>query len=259
MNLTPFGKSIPMMLALLGVSLSSRAQTPEAIVQKMETLYKNVTTYECTFTMKKTSMGVKGKLMTLNSVNRFKYKTPNLYYLELKLTGDGRTITQVSNSDGKVQYLAIVEQKIYQKTEAPKRTRTPIGLFRSMMPDLRVSDVKMKPATQINGKAVYVIEVTQKMPMPDQKDAKPTLLYIDKASNTLVKAVSSSPLKGTMELMLTNQSVNPNFPASAFAYKPAADAKDISKQPRPGLPSGGRIGGANAPTPNTPVPVPPKK
>ncbi len=237
MNVLRMGSTALFGLALGGASLASRAQKPEEIVTKMEAIYKTAKTYECTFTMHQVGKTPDGKQMVMHSVNRYKYRAPSQFYLELKPTSNGRTITQVSNSDGKSLYVYIVERKLYRKNPAPKTTRPPIALFRSMMPEPSEVTLKMKPAATLNNRAVYVIEATPKDVMKEGKELKPMYLYIDKANLTLLKFASSSKDR-TSELMITSQSVNPAFSANAFDYKLPAGAKEFVAPPRPSTPGG---------------------
>ena len=258
MNAFRIRRVTPLFVALLGTTFSTFAAptpaqppktsknpvpTPQEIVQKMETIYKTVKSYECAFTLKKNGTSSGGKPIVIESTNRYKYKAPNLFYIELKLQGRARPVTEISVSDGKSMIVDFPELKVFQKRVAPKTAKIPYGFFQSMMPETKGVALKMKPGVAVNGKATYVIEI----PAP-VKDGPVQTLYIDKTANTLLKFTSVNG-QNSQELVMTSQSVNPTFTAATFDYKPAADAKErpaAAPRTKPLAPQGN--------LPKTPIP-----
>ena len=230
---------------------AAKAQTPEAIVKKVDSAYRNAKTFDCSFSMKQSVRTTEpGKSVILNSQNRYKYHGPSQFYLELKANPTGRTITQISVSNGKTLYVYVPERKLYKKGAAPASVRTPFGLFRSMIPDPKKNKLTMKAATTINGKAVYVIDVSSLAePKPGQPKVAATL-YIDKTTSALLR-FSSTGGSRSLEMTVAAIDFKPNFPASAFEFTPPSEAKEFTGAPM--TPTVPRKTPKNDGAPNAPV------
>lgn len=243
-------------LALPGVRV--RADEAQDTLKKMGDLYRNAKSFDGILTVKQNGKGQDGKPVTLTTVQSVKYKSPNIFHVELKFNGTGAAAkangqTEIINCDGKTLYQYSPAKKQYMKSPAPPNVPFPqlLQLMRlQVVPGPTTPGAKMLPPATIAGRPALVVEVrppANSLPaqMPAADKAKIAFVFrIEKGTYHLIQLVMNLGA-GVNDVNFGPHTVNGNIATSAFNFAPPAGTKEV-QVPRPngapgapGVPGGG--------------------
>jgi len=256
---------------LAGVSVTAHAQSPQDIFKRMDAAYKAAKSFQGTVSTQISGKDTTGKAVNVTRTQVIKYKSPNKMRVEVTQTGGGAAGAQMKKagkqtivSDGKTMLRYSAGENQYIKAPSPPQFSL-VQLLSLQLPPT-IPGATLQSPSSVKGRAAFVIKITPRMPSaaeiaklpPEQrqafesqrqvveaqfKQAKPTVLMIDKQNYQLLKMEQGS---GAIRSVATyTSSLNASIPDSAFAFKIPAGAKEVKPQQQP--PPGG-----GAPMPGSP-------
>jgi outer membrane lipoprotein-sorting protein len=242
--------------ATAAIALPAGAQTAQDVLKKVESIYGKATSFQGSVTIKQSGKGQDKKPASVTRTQTIKYKSPNLFRMQVVATGTGAAKAQAPNanstivSDGKTLFAYSVARKQYAKQPVPPNLplRQLLGFA---IPTPTTPGVKMLPAMAVLGRQAFVLEITPTMPpnlTPEQKAQfakfKPLKLMVDK-QNYHILQLRQSTTESTTEVNLGAQTFNSSIPGNTFVFTPPAGVTEFIPPANPpgggvpGLPGGG--------------------
>lgn len=245
---------------LLALSMSETriagAQTVKEILQKVEDVYNKASSYQCNLIVRRTGKGPDGKPLSITQTQQVQYKSPNLFRVQVSVTGTGAAAAAVKNgnstviSDGKNIYVYMPSQKQYMKQAVP--ASLPLRqLMASVIPGANTANARLVAPSMINGRPVYVLEVKPQAPpnlTPEQKARfarlKPIQIMVDKQNYHVVR-IHQEAADAQLDVSFNGQTVNGTVPSKAFVWTPPPGAKEFVRPatPAPGNATPGALPG----------------
>ena len=271
----PIFRAAGVVLPVIGLvvgCLSSRADTPGAILKKMVDTYSGATAYAATIITHSKGKTKDGKQFSLTKSQSIKFKSPNFINVVVTFAGEGAAAGKVAQgdqtvvADGKTLTAYSPTRKQYiKKPDLPRLTVIDLLDILKKIPTRDAPNVKLLSAETVGGRPVNVVQVAPMMPpnlTPEQqkkwKDTTATMnpwrFYIDKENSSLLR-IAETANGGSVDVILQNQLFNSSIPASTFSYTPPAGAKEITAPQGSSL-AGGQSGLPGA-KPGTVIAPPP--
>lgn len=241
---------------LTGMASTAHAQNPQDILKKMDAAYKAATSFQGTVTTMVSGKDQTGKSVSATRTQAIRYKSPNKMRIDVIQTTSGVASAQMKKagkqiivSDGKTALLYSMGVKQYMKI--PLRPQLSLVELLSLQLPPTIPGATLQAPSSVNGRAAFVIKITPIPPTaaqmaqltPEQKkmaemqikQAKPTVLMIDKQNYHLLKVERGA---GAIRSVTTyTNALNVSLPDSVFAFTLPAGSKEV--KPPPQQPGGG--------------------
>lgn len=234
-------------LLLTAMPLCAQAQDAKAVMEKATNAMKSAKTYQATMVMTMT-MGKMGTMSMTMDTKMIPNKKMAMTYSGASGTGQmGQGAAFVKGmrmvDDGKNMFMYMPAMKSYSKrpsTMATMGSQDPVSMLTKMG-----GSYKMLPASSVNGKPAYAIQVNS----PQMNGGK-MIVFVDKATNRVsqVKMNMQNPQAGAMLITATvkNDKINEPIADSVFSFTPPPGAKEMEMPAgagglgMPGMPGGGK-------------------
>ena len=241
---------------LIGLCLqNAQAQDVKAVAAKTGAVYQHMKTLQATFETSVVRGAQKGSIKTDAKVLAGQKATISVHAQGSDKAGTPpQSSSQLVVDDGVNIYIYLSQQNQYVK-----RPHNPNAILQQVaslygLPYLgsKQAILKLLPSTQLEGKPVYVVEITT----TEMQGKAKFQMMIDQATYHIRQnktIVTSGPSAGTATTIVKNEILDAPLAPALFAFTPPKGAKEFVPPPAgamPGAPpSAPRPGGAPAPPP----------